>query len=79
MEKPDKSTMQLLIIALAMIMTLPLFYLLVTRVLLPLEWHESQTRDSAGMSESPVQEEGLVKEEGSVKEEGERIESGETI
>ena len=67
MEKPDKSTMQLLIIALAMIMTLPLFYLLVTRVLLPLEWHEPQIRDAAGMSESSVQEEGLVKEESSVK------------
>ena len=69
MEKPDKSTMQLLIIALAMIMTLPLFYLLVTRVLLPLEWHEPQTRDAAGMSESLVQEDSTVKEKSTVKEE----------
>ena len=56
MEKPDKSKMQLMIIVLAMIMTLPLFYLLVTHVLLPLEWHEPQTTEAAGASEDVVKE-----------------------
>ena len=56
MEKPDKSKMQLLIIVLAMIMTLPLFYLLVTHVLLPLEWHEPQITDAASSSEGPAKE-----------------------
>ena len=56
MEKPDKSKMQLLIIVLAMIMTLPLFYLLVSRVLLPLGWYEPQITDAAGVSAGPVKE-----------------------
>ena len=56
MEKPDKSQMQILIIVVAMVMTLPLFYLLVTHVLLPLEWHEPQVTDAEDVSEGSAEE-----------------------
>ena len=47
MENPDKTKMPMLIMALVMIISLPLLYLLVSRVLLPLAWNEPQFQEEA--------------------------------
>jgi len=42
MDKTEKSKLQLLLIVFLLILTLPVFYLLVSRVLLPMVWDEPQ-------------------------------------
>lgn len=42
MKQPKNPRVQVFVIVALLILTLPLFYLLVSRVLLPLEWNEPQ-------------------------------------
>ncbi len=51
MKQQKNSRMQLIVIIAFLILTLPAFYLLVSRVLLPLEWNEPQFK-SISESES---------------------------
>lgn len=47
MENPDKTKISMLIMALVMVISLPLLYLLVSRVLLPLAWNEPHFQEEA--------------------------------
>lgn len=51
MDEQKKNWIQVIVIVALLVMTLPLFYLLVSRVLLPLEWDESQWTESVSESQ----------------------------
>jgi hypothetical protein len=52
MQEQKKTMMQTLVIIFLLILTLPLFYLLFAKVLLPLEWKENASADTTSFQYS---------------------------
>ncbi|MFK8083520.1 MAG: hypothetical protein AB8B97_24835 [Granulosicoccus sp.] len=51
MAQQKNNWVQVLVVVALLILTLPLIYMLVSRVLLPLEWDEPHLRDSGSESQ----------------------------